>query len=89
VRSAAFQLLAETGKGNDRVFETLLSALREKSLQTRFNAIEALAKLGDQRAIPALEELARSSDFPAFGKGVIAGAIEKIRKAGAQTQQRN
>jgi HEAT repeat protein len=28
VRSAAFQLLAETGKGNDRVFETLLSALK-------------------------------------------------------------
>jgi aminopeptidase N len=89
VRSAAFQLLAGIGKANDRAFEALISALKEKSLQTRFNAIEALAKLGDQRAIPALEELARSSDFPTFGRGIIAGAIEKIRKAGAQAPQRN
>jgi aminopeptidase N len=87
VRSAAFQLLAEIGKGNDRAFEALISVLKDKSLQSRFNAIEALAKLGDQRAIPALEELARSSDIPAFGKSIIAGAIEKIRNSPRKTDQ--
>src|SRR5262249_60067245 len=49
LRVAAFQVLGETGKGNDRALEALLSALKEKSMQERFNAVQALSKLGDQR----------------------------------------
>ena len=79
LRNAAFQVLAETGKGNNRALEALLSALKEKSNQTRFNALQALGKLGDPRAIPALEKLAKSSDIPPFAKQVIAGAINQIR----------
>ena len=81
LRSAAFQILAEAGKGNDRVLETFLSALKEKSNQARFAAVQALAKLGDQRAIPALEELGRGSDLPANGKQIIIGAINQIKNS--------
>jgi HEAT repeat protein len=86
LRNAAFQILAGAGKGNDRVLELFLSALKEKSSQARFAAVQALAKLGDQRAIPALEELAKSSDLPAFGKQIITGAINQIKntKKGGQ-----
>jgi len=87
LRSAAFQILAEAGKGNDRALETLLSVLKEKSLQTRFNALQAIGKLGDQRAIPALEELAKSSDIPAFARQ-IAGAINQIKNANKKEGQR-
>jgi len=84
VRNAAFQVLVETGKGNDRALEALLSVLKEKSMQEKFNAVQALSKLGDQRAIPVLEELAKSSDVSASGKAMITGAIEKIRNSGKQ-----
>ena len=87
LRNAAFQILAEAGKGNDRALEALLSALKEKSLQTRFNAVQALGKLGDQRAIPALEELAKSSDIPAFAKQIIAGAITQIKNPKKEDQK--
>jgi aminopeptidase N len=81
LRSVAFEILAEAGKGNDRVLETFLSALKEKSLQARFAAVQGLAKLGDQRAIPALEELGKGSDLPAFGKQIITAAINQIRSS--------
>jgi len=88
LRNAAFQILAEAGKGNDRALETLLSALKEKSFQARFNAVQALAKLGDQRAIPVLEELAKSSDIPAFAKQIIVGAINQIKNAKPKEAQK-
>jgi aminopeptidase N len=81
LRNAAFQILAEEGKGNDRVLEMFLSVLKENSIQARFAAVQGLAKLGDKRAIPALEELARGSDLPAFGKQIIIGAINQIKNA--------
>jgi len=88
VRTAAFQLLAEIGRGNNRALEALLSALREKSSQARFNAAEALGNLGDQRAIPELEEVAKSPDIPTFGKAIITAAIERIRNGGAQKTEK-
>ncbi|HSE38549.1 MAG TPA: HEAT repeat domain-containing protein, partial [Blastocatellia bacterium] len=81
LRNAAFQILAEAGKGNDRVLEMFLSVLKEKSVQARFAAVQALAKLGDQRAIPALEELGKASDLPAFAKQIITGAINQIKNS--------
>lgn len=81
LRTAAFQVLAEAGKGNDRALEILTSALKEKSFQIRLAAVQALAKLGDKRAIPSLEEMAKLPDLPPFGKQIIAGAINQIKNA--------
>jgi aminopeptidase N len=81
VRATALQVLAAAGKGNDRALETLTSALKEKSLQIRFTAVQALARLGDPRAIPALEELAKSSDLPPMFKGFVTNAINQLKNA--------
>lgn len=81
LRNAAFQILVDAGKDNDRVLETLLSALKEKSFQSRFNALQALVKLGDRRAIPALEEASNAPDIPAFARQLIEGAINQIKNA--------
>jgi len=82
LRAEAFQVLAEVGHGNDRALEALISALKEPSLQAKFGALQALGKLGDPRAIPALEELAKSPDIPPFGKQMIAGTINQLKKEG-------
>jgi HEAT repeat protein len=89
VRAAAFQLLAEVGKGNDRALDTLLSALKEKSFQIKFNVVQALGKLGDPRAIPVLEELAKSPDIPAFGKQMIAGTVNQIKNSKQQEEKKD
>jgi HEAT repeat protein len=89
LRGAAFQTLAETGKGDDRALNALLSALKEKSLQIRFNALQALGKLGDQRAIPALEELAKLPDLPPFAKPFIAGIINQLKNAKPPEEKKN
>jgi len=89
LRFAAFQTLAETGKGNDGALEVLLSALKEKSLQVRFNAMQALAKLGDARAIPALEELQKSPDVPPFARQFVNGAINQIKNQNKGGEKKN
>ena len=89
LRFAAFQTLAEAGKGNDRALEVLLSALKEKSLQVRFNALQALAKLGDARAIPALEELQKSPDVPPFARQFVNGAINQIKNQNKAGEKKN
>ena len=89
LRAAAFHMLGEVGKGNDRALEALMSALKEKSLSVRFAAVQALGQLGDPRAVPALEELAKSSDLPAFARHVIAGAINQIKKSKLPEEKKN
>ena len=89
LRGAAFQTLAEVGKGNDAALNVLLSALKEKSLQIRFNALQALGKLGDQRAIPALEEFAKSPDIPPFAQQFIVGAINQLKNAKPPEERKN
>lgn len=81
LRGAAFQTLAEVGKGNDAALNVLLSALKEKSLQIKFNALQSLGKLGDQRAIPALEEFAKAPDLPPFAKQFVGGIINQLKNA--------
>jgi aminopeptidase N len=81
LRMAAFQVIATAGKGNDRAFETLVNALKEKSLQIRFTVIQALGALGDARAIPILEEAAKSPEFPGFFKRVINSVIAQIKNS--------
>jgi aminopeptidase N len=80
LRSSAFEVIAAAGKDNDRALEALVSALKERSLQIRFAAIQALGELGSARAIPALESAAKSDELPAFFKQVINGAIDRIKK---------
>lgn len=88
LRTAAFQVLAENGKGNDRALQALLSVLREKSLTIKLNALPALAALGDPRAIPALEEMAKSPDTPGFAKPMIAATINQIKNAKKQEEKK-
>lgn len=79
LRGAALMLIAETGKGNNRAFETLAAATKEKSAQVRFGAVQALAMLGDARAIPVLEEAAKSKDISGSFRQLINLAINKIK----------
>jgi aminopeptidase N len=73
VRVAAIQALAHAAKGNDRAFQALAAALKDRSLELVFNTIEALSALGDPRAIPLLEELMNKP--PA---GVPSGAFKQV-----------
>jgi HEAT repeat protein len=50
-------------------------------LQIQFTAIQALGLIGDERAIPALEALAKSDRLPSFGRNVINFTIVRIRNA--------
>jgi HEAT repeat protein len=84
VRVAAIEVLSQVGKGNDKAFELLLAALKDPSLQIQFTAIQALGQIGDARAIPALETLAKTDSLPAFGRNVIAFTINRIRNASKQ-----
>ncbi len=56
VREAAFHMIAEVGKGDDRVLNLLTKSMKEESVQLLGGAIQAMEVLGDPRAIPALEE---------------------------------
>jgi aminopeptidase N len=79
MRTQAFMLIAETGKGKDQALAVLTAALKEPSLQIKFNAVQALIALGDPRAIPAIEELAKSPGLPAFANPFITNAINQLK----------
>jgi aminopeptidase N len=81
LRTAAFQVIAATGKGDDRAFEALANVLKEKSPQARYSAIQALGTLGDPRAVPALEEAAKSPDLPGVFKQAINAVITQIKNS--------
>jgi HEAT repeat protein len=81
VRVAAFQLLGETGKGDNRVLETLVAALREPSNTIRVGAAGALGQLGDSRALPALEEVAKAEGLSPGASQLIAFVINRIKAA--------
>ncbi|HKP86382.1 MAG TPA: M1 family aminopeptidase [Blastocatellia bacterium] len=89
LRRAAFQLIASGGKGDGRAIETLLAATKDRSLQARFNAVQALVMLGDARAIPVLEELAKSPELSAQFKQAINNAIEKIKNPQKPEEKEN
>ena len=81
MRAVALTLLAQNGKGNDRVFETLVSALNEPSEQIVVAAMQALGILGDPRGIPALEELEKKPDFPGEARQFVEQEIARIKAA--------
>jgi aminopeptidase N len=88
VRAAAFELLAEVGKGKDRALEILTAALKETSRQISFSAVRALGALGDQRAIPALEEFAKRPDLPPYAKPMITMTVNRLKNAAKQNQEK-
>jgi aminopeptidase N len=55
-RMGAHRALAVLGKGNEQVFEAIARGLDDRLLLVRWGAIESLAVLGDQRAVPLLEK---------------------------------
>ncbi len=81
VRVTLIELLSQVGKGNEKAYELIVAALKNPTLQIRFAAIQALGLLGDERAIPALEALAKTGDLPSFANNVIMFTITRIRKA--------
>lgn len=81
VRVASVDLLSQVGKGNDKAYELIVAALKDPSLQIRFTAVQALGLLGDARAIPALEAMAKTGDLPNFAQNVIMFTIARIRNA--------
>ncbi|HLG17989.1 MAG TPA: M1 family aminopeptidase [Blastocatellia bacterium] len=92
VRASAFNMLGEIGKGNDRALEILTSALKEESLQTVFAALQAVGSLGDARAIPALEELAKKppAGVPeGMARQFIGGVINRLKNAAKQGEKKN
>jgi len=80
VRSAALEALGKTGKGKEAALDAATKALDDPRIRVRLEAIEALARLGDRRAIPSLEarrarELQAVFHDPA---GAITRAIARI-----------
>ncbi|MCI0486211.1 MAG: HEAT repeat domain-containing protein [Blastocatellia bacterium] len=88
LRVAAFRVLGDTGKGNDRALEILTAGLKEQSLQLLFSAVQALATMGDARAIPALEEFLKGPLPPGIPEGqakqFIGGLINRLKNAAKQ-----
>jgi len=81
LRAVAMSLLAQNGKGNERVFDMLVAALKEPSEQVVLAALQGLGILGDPRAIPALQELEKRPDFPGEARQIVDQEIAKIRAA--------
>ncbi|MEW6127790.1 MAG: M1 family aminopeptidase [Acidobacteriota bacterium] len=80
-RAEAMMLLAAIGKGKDPALELLTGALKDPSPQIKFTALQALITLGDARAIPAIEELAKSPGLPPFANQFITNAINQLKAA--------
>jgi HEAT repeat protein len=72
-----------------RVFEILVPALDDESAEIKETAILALGEIGDTRALPKLEQIAKSDTTQVENYGLTIGhvakdAIKKIRKKDAQ-----
>jgi aminopeptidase N len=76
LRAEAFGILGRLGKGNDRALEILTAALKEQSLPLLFSAVQALATLGDPRALPALEEFTKKAPLV----GAVGIARERLQQ---------
>jgi aminopeptidase N len=84
LRSVAFSMLGEAGKNDPRTLEVLTAATKEPSMMLVYGAVQALGKLGDARAIPALESLQKN--LPAgipegFARLFIGGLINQLKNS--------
>jgi HEAT repeat protein len=82
-RGAAMGTLASIGSGNEKVFETISSALDDDLLNARMAAVRALGGLGDERAIELLERRRGLEAHRPFRDPIdtIDQAIRNIRSA--------
>jgi aminopeptidase N len=87
VRRLAFQLLGEVGKGNDRALSALSDALTETPT-IAVDAIQPLGRLGDLRAIRALEEFVRRDDAWPSAIQLANRVINRLKDAARQTELR-
>lgn len=79
LRAASFMAMAQLGRGNDKVLQVLVSALKEPSEQIVFGALQALGQLGDARAIPDIQALEQRSDMPVFIKPFVENIVTAIK----------
>jgi aminopeptidase N len=89
LRVAAFSLLGELGKGDDRALQTLFAALKEQSIFIRFTAAQALGAIADARAVPVLEEMVKSGEMPEFAKRQISAIILQIKNTKKQDDKKH
>jgi len=61
-RDAAIRALGRIGTGDGRVTSYLTALLGDPNLRTNFTILDALAKLGDERAVPAVKRLAATTE---------------------------
>jgi HEAT repeat protein len=61
-RNAAIRALGRIGRGDGRVTSFLTGLLGDPNLRTNFAVLGALAKLGDEGAIPAVKRLAATTE---------------------------
>ncbi|MBI3649703.1 MAG: DUF3458 domain-containing protein [Acidobacteria bacterium] len=81
VRLNAVTLLAAIGKGNPRAMDTLLALFKEEgaALPLKFSALQAIASLGDARAIPLLEEALKAPGLPPFAVQFLTNTINQLK----------
>lgn len=82
-RTSALVTVAQLGKGQEEVFNTLMQALDAEAPRVVISAIQGLVITGDMRAIPRLEALKQKADLANFFQAVILQAIEQIKAANA------
>lgn len=81
LRSQAITLLGAIGKDNPKAFDVLIATLKEESasMQLKFNVLNAIVTLGDARAIPVLEEVAKEPGLPPFAVSFITNSIQQLK----------
>ena len=80
VRASAITLLGEVGKGNSEAISTLAADLKEPDFdQTMAVAALSLAKIGDSRVLPVLEEFAARPDLPAGARAAVQSSITRLK----------
>ncbi|MFP5263077.1 MAG: M1 family aminopeptidase [Blastocatellia bacterium] len=80
LRIAAFHLISEMGKGDQRVMKSLTSALKERFWQIRQGALQGLAVIADPRSLPALEELAGVADLTNSTRSLLENLTTQLKK---------
>ncbi|MBI4467482.1 MAG: HEAT repeat domain-containing protein [Acidobacteria bacterium] len=81
-REAAIEALGKLGRGNDDVLRRLLALVNDPYIWARRSALKALGELGDERAIPVLEDVAAHELERRLSREAEV-ALDKLRRAQA------
>src|SRR5262249_23502002 len=86
LRAEAFQLIAELGKGDDRVLRILTDALKQQRPRSiPMAALQALSTFSDPRSLPAIERFASTFDLASLEEPRVTGLINRLK---AQSEQK-